>query len=147
MSSAKFKALIKFYRRNTDLMRGIGHRIRQERLAMGWTQREVAEQLGMKQPNIAAMEKGRVSPTIAVLDAVCGWRGQGLPWLLFGEEEAEPRVAEEGEAYGRAEPTAVSFPVIAEVASDADLGAVWRAVQPPDSCPLPSGVSLVRVVG
>lgn len=144
MSSQKYKQLITSYRRNSALMCAVGSRVRSERLAMGWTQREVAEKLGIKQPNLAAMEKGRVSPTIEVLEAVCGWRGRTLEWLLFGEEGADSLVAEGAEAYGR---VPLRLPVAAETCQEADQRIAWREVEPVDWCEVPSNARLLAVRG
>ena len=48
----------------------IGHKIKQARLKLGMSQRELAEKTGMKQPNISAIESFRV-PTLATLKRIC----------------------------------------------------------------------------
>ena len=123
------------------MVRGIGQRIRGERLAMHWTQRQAAERLGLKQPNLAAMEKGRVAPTVSVLDAVCGWRGRSLGWLLFGEEEPVTEVAEDSPPYQRA----VRLPVGGTIVGSKDDTVAWRAADEDRRCSLPPGAEVIEV--
>ena len=126
-------------------MREIGGRLRGERVAMGWTQREVAERLGLKQPNLSAMEKGRVCPTIQILETVCSWRGRSLEWLLFGDAAPEEAVGESEASYGK--PAGMGIPVIAHTALDAGGETTWRDCEARRSCPLPEGPMLVEVRG
>lgn len=48
----------------------IGEKIKKARLSMGITQKELAIKCGMKQPNISAIEHGRM-PTIPTLEKIC----------------------------------------------------------------------------
>jgi len=112
---------------------------------MGWTQRETAERLGLKQPNLSAMERGRVCPTIQVLETVCSWRGRDLEWLLFGDEASEEAVGESEVPYGK--PAGMGIPVLAHTELDAGGETTWRQCEARRCCPLPEGLLLVEVRG
>ena len=147
MSREKYIALIRSYRRNSALMRRIGERVRGERMAFGLTQREAAERLGIKQPNLAAMEKGRVSPTIEVLEAVCTWRNRSVEWLLFGEEREAALVSEGEETYERGGQRQVRLPVVGTVGAGPRQEVVWEAAQRPGRADLPARAALIEVHG
>lgn len=48
----------------------IGQKIKARREQLGMSQRELADKTGMKQPNISAIEHGRM-PTILTLEKIC----------------------------------------------------------------------------
>jgi len=147
MSREKYIQLIRNYKRNSALVRRIGERIRAERQAAGLTQRELAERLRIKQPNLAAIEKGRVSPTIEILEVVCRLRGRSLDWLLFGEKGAGRGVSEVEEPYvpkGRAR---IRLPVMGRLAAKPGSDVGWEATEPQAWCELPAGAQLIEVEG
>ena len=137
--------LIRHYRRNSPLMCAIGQRIRDERRALGMTQRELAQRLGIKQPNLAAIEKGRVSPTTETLETVCRLRGRSLEWLLFGEESRVPLVSDAEEPYVTRQGAKLRLPVVARVSGKPGSGVVWDDLRPHPWHDLPAGAQLIAV--
>ena len=45
-----------------------GERVRQRRIALGWTQAELAARLDMHQPDLCDLEKGRHAPTLETVE-------------------------------------------------------------------------------
>ncbi|GAH79493.1 unnamed protein product [marine sediment metagenome] len=45
--------------------------------------------MGISQAFLSRLEKGENAPSLAILEAVCAWRGRDLEWLLFGDEPEE----------------------------------------------------------
>lgn len=60
----------------------IGQRIRAARLRLGWSQAELGEHSGIARPNIARLESGRHSPTLATIQSVAGVLGVPLTVLV-----------------------------------------------------------------
>jgi transcriptional regulator with XRE-family HTH domain len=50
-----------------DMRRLVGNRVREARVARGWTQEEFAEKSGFSQQYISDLERGRRNPTIVSL--------------------------------------------------------------------------------
>jgi len=48
----------------------IGKIIKKTRIQKGWTQKDLAERLGLKQPNISLIEKGKVNLTLETLTKI-----------------------------------------------------------------------------
>jgi len=60
-------------------------RIKKIRKAVGLTQKEFAEKLGLKQNTIATYEMGRISVSDAVIISICREFGINEVWLRTGE--------------------------------------------------------------
>lgn len=75
----------------------IGARVREARLAKGWSQSELARRVGTQRPNISRLERASAGgvPTITLLWAVTSAVGTTLSDLLAGIETLteSPRVA------------------------------------------------------
>jgi transcriptional regulator with XRE-family HTH domain len=56
----------------------VGQRISAARKAAGLTQKQLADRMGVSQPTVAALERGRGNPTIGQLAAVADALGAGL---------------------------------------------------------------------
>lgn len=56
----------------------VGQRIRAARTAAGLTQKQFADRMGVSQPTVAALERGRGNPTIGQLAAVADALGTGF---------------------------------------------------------------------
>jgi transcriptional regulator with XRE-family HTH domain len=54
----------------TRVMRDIGRRIAEQRIARGWTQADFAEMLGIALPNLQRMEQGHRNLTVRTLVSV-----------------------------------------------------------------------------
>lgn len=59
----------------------IGQKIKLRREQLGMSQRELADKTGMKQPNISAIECGKV-PTIKVLTRICSVLGVSVSEMV-----------------------------------------------------------------
>ena len=64
-----------------------GERLRLARKHLGKTQRQIAEELGMDQSNIARIEQGLVSPSMFICHHLKGRYNININWLLDGEGE------------------------------------------------------------
>jgi len=69
------------------LKESIGARFRQMREFVGLSQKETGELFDMKQSNIARIEKGIVSPNMAICDYFHAHFSINLNWLITGEGE------------------------------------------------------------
>ena len=56
----------------------IGDVIREAREAAGLSQRELADRMGMAQPNLVPLERGRKSPTVRTLEKMADALGCDL---------------------------------------------------------------------
>src|SRR5262245_12772862 len=65
-------------RAETHLACVLGLRVRELRLARGWTQEQLAEAAGMQQPAIARFELGGTVPTLPLLDRLARVLGAEL---------------------------------------------------------------------
>lgn len=45
-----------------------GQRVKSRRQALGWTQAQLAEKLGIHQPDLCDLEKGRHAPTLETVE-------------------------------------------------------------------------------
>ncbi len=61
-----------------DLDFEITNIVLEARLSKGWTQRQLAEAVGTKQPSIARVENGEVEPSISFLNKVAKAVGKKL---------------------------------------------------------------------
>lgn len=65
----------------------MNERIKELRKALGLTQQEFAEQLGVKRNTIAQYETGRNSPIDAIITSICREFGVNESWLRTGKGE------------------------------------------------------------
>lgn len=65
----------------------MGERIRELRKALGLTQKEFADRIGIKPTSIANYENGRNDPIDAVVSLICREFGVSEAWLRTGEGE------------------------------------------------------------
>ena len=63
----------------------LGSRIRMLRQEMGSSQAQFAELLGVKQPFISPLEKGKLRPTLQHLTHIASLTGKSLDWMVWGE--------------------------------------------------------------
>ncbi|PIJ04125.1 XRE family transcriptional regulator [Leucobacter sp. OLCS4] len=73
-----------------SLARVIGTRVRQERLARGWTLDQLADAAGVSRRMVVSVEQGSVNPSVGTLLHLSDALGLGLPALV---EPPEPRAA------------------------------------------------------
>ena len=66
--------------------RGIHERLREARLAKGWNQTELAEQVNISQQAVSGYEKDR-RPRFDVVIQLCEALEISLDWLVWGEDE------------------------------------------------------------
>jgi transcriptional regulator with XRE-family HTH domain len=71
----------------------IGMRIRDWRLARGWSQQQLAEAAGMSQSGVVHLEKGDTNPQLTSLREVAAAFGKSLRELMFGAVSSEPTPA------------------------------------------------------
>jgi transcriptional regulator with XRE-family HTH domain len=80
-----------------EVKEAIGKRIRQARIAQGWTQRELADRLGLTAQNISDYERGRADPPSDVVLRLATLFDTPIDWL-YGKpvpfEKLEERLAE-----------------------------------------------------
>ncbi len=62
----------------------IGRRIRDWRLARGWSQQQLAEAAGISQSGVVHLEKGDTNPQLGTLREVSAAFGKTLRELMFG---------------------------------------------------------------
>ncbi|MEK8121696.1 helix-turn-helix domain-containing protein [Methylocystis sp. IM4] len=70
-----------------ELLVAIGERIRTLRVSHGWTQRKLAEMIGMTSANIYIMEKGAQNSSILALKKVASGLGVSMAALLPEAEQ------------------------------------------------------------
>lgn len=63
----------------------MGERIKELRKALGLTQQEFSERIGVKRNTIAQYESGRNEPLDAVITLICRTYGVSEEWLRTGE--------------------------------------------------------------
>jgi transcriptional regulator with XRE-family HTH domain len=63
-------------------------RLRQKRVELGWSQKELAGRLGVTQGAVAQLESGRRSPSRALVSRLARVLGVSADYLLSGEESA-----------------------------------------------------------
>lgn len=67
---------------DTETLRLFGKRVRDERIAGGMTQADLAKAASLKQPDVARIEKGEGNPTLAKLERLAAAVGKPLHSLL-----------------------------------------------------------------
>ena len=65
-------------------------KLKKARINTGFTQREVAKELGIKQPTLACYETGRSQPDIETLGTLADFYGVSLDWLLGTKGNTAP---------------------------------------------------------
>lgn len=68
----------------------LGKRIKELRLAKGWTQAALAETLGCESMTVSRYERGEYAPSIEVLGQVASALGVGMDEFFTNQDEAEP---------------------------------------------------------
>ena len=71
---------------------GFASKLKKARYDTGFTQREVAEETGIKQPTIASYELGRTQPDIENLGILADFYGVDVNWLLGTRGERTEKV-------------------------------------------------------
>jgi putative transcriptional regulator len=108
-----------------EVKEAMGKRIRQARMAQGWTQKELAAKLGLTAQNISDYERGRADPPSNVVLRLATLFDVPIDWL-YGKpvpfEKLEERLAEILRKYGaqeeeleigqleQADPSYISYP-------------------------------------
>jgi transcriptional regulator with XRE-family HTH domain len=59
----------------SELQKTFGKRVRDRRGELGWTQAELARRLGIHQPDLCDLEKGRHAPTLETVEKIAGVLG------------------------------------------------------------------------
>ena len=72
----------------------IGQRIKRERLSLGMTQRDLAEEVGVGPPHISKIEAGRESPSDELLRNIAEALDCGFDELLLTARRIPPDVME-----------------------------------------------------
>ena len=84
-----------------DLIK-IGKYIAEKRKALGLTQKQLAEQLGMSDKSVSKWERGICLPDVSVYMELCGILGISMNEFLAGEDISEEnivKIAEIGRAH------------------------------------------------
>lgn len=68
----------------------LGKRIKELRLAKGWTQAALAEELGCESMTVSRYERGEYAPSIEVLGQVASALDVGMDAFFTNQDEAEP---------------------------------------------------------
>ncbi len=71
----------------------IGENVRSRRTALGLTQEELGERLGLHRTAIGAIERGRTSPTITTLRLIAEALGMRLTDLFDGYDQLDKDVS------------------------------------------------------
>lgn len=104
------------------LLDGIGHRLREERVRAGISQRELARRLGLSASLISQLESGQSRPSVGTLYSIVTELGVSLDRVIRGADFAET-AGSDGD--GRTERSPVVHP--GERASiDLDSGVRWE---------------------
>ena len=74
-----------------DLIK-IGKYIAEKRKALGLTQKQLAEQLGMSDKSVSKWERGICPPDVSVYMELCGILGISMNEFLAGEDISEENI-------------------------------------------------------
>ena len=74
-----------------DLIK-IGKYIAEKRKALGLTQKQLAEQLGMSDKSVSKWERGICLPDVSVYMELCGILGISMNEFLAGEDISEENI-------------------------------------------------------
>lgn len=80
-----------------ELARAIGVRVRQERIARGWTLDQLAEGAGVSRRMVVNVEQGSVNPSVGTLLRLSDALGVGLPALVEPPASKAARVTKRGD--------------------------------------------------
>lgn len=72
----------------------LAERIRRKRLALDWSQKDLAGRLGLTQGAVAQMEAGTRSPSLETLPRLVKTLGVSADFLLFGEASERVEVGD-----------------------------------------------------
>jgi transcriptional regulator with XRE-family HTH domain len=75
----------------------IGQRVRQHRLARGWTLDELAQAASVSRRAVVSVEQGEANPSVGTLLRLSDALGVGLPSLVESAERTPMRVVRSGE--------------------------------------------------
>lgn len=67
-----------------DILKTLGHRIREKRKALGWTQEELADNADIDRSYIGGVERGQRNVTFKVLCQICAALGCDVATLTKG---------------------------------------------------------------
>ncbi len=81
----------------TTLSLAIGSRVKQERLARGWTLDQLAEAAGVSRRMIVNVEQGAANPSIGTLLRISDALGVGLPALVESPRPKPVKITRSGE--------------------------------------------------
>lgn len=95
-------------KRNPDLLRQIGARLRAAREARGWSQQRLAEELDVQVPLVSRFERGQTGPSLATLWSAADALGIPVGALIDGPgahayeaPEGDPAIGDITRAYLR----------------------------------------------
>ena len=66
----------------SNLQVTFGERVKQRRHELGWTQAELANRLGIHQPDLCDLEKGRHAPTLETVEKFAKVLGVSAEFLV-----------------------------------------------------------------
>ena len=69
---------------------GFPSKLKAARIKNGFTQREAAEEIGIKQPTLAGYETGRTQPDIETLGKLAEFYGVSVDWLMGVQTQERP---------------------------------------------------------
>jgi transcriptional regulator with XRE-family HTH domain len=75
--------------RESEALDGIGHRLREERVKAGLSQRELARRLGLSASLISQLESGQSRPSVGTLYSIVTELGVSLDRVIRGGEHAD----------------------------------------------------------
>ncbi|MEV4255907.1 helix-turn-helix transcriptional regulator [Spirillospora sp. NPDC049652] len=78
LGAGRDSAEVRAGREEARLAFELGNAVRERRLALGWSQTELARRAGMTQPALSRLEAGGPTPTIGVLDRLAQALGAKL---------------------------------------------------------------------
>lgn len=67
-----------------DILKILGHRIREKRKSLGWTQEDLAHNIGLDRSYVGGVERGQRNLTIKVLAQICAGLGCDMATLTKG---------------------------------------------------------------
>ena len=82
---------------DTEIERRIAVRLAQLRTERGWSLEDVAERSGISRPTLSRIERSELSPTAAMLGALCTLYGWTLSRLMADAETPPPNYIPAGE--------------------------------------------------
>ncbi|HET7234822.1 MAG TPA: cupin domain-containing protein [Actinomycetota bacterium] len=86
---------------DAKLLDAIGHRLREERIRAGISQRELARRLGLSASLISQLEGGQSRPSVGTLYSIVTELGVSLDRIIRGTDFAEPADPEGGRSSDR----------------------------------------------